>query len=152
MRNMVNSYQLSKTAKEQKYNTIKQIMYNNMYNPSSLNTNIVKRTGKQENKDTQKWAKFTYIGKETKYITTLFKNLPIKILFTSNNTIGRILSHKTNHKTSNQLDNSGVYRLTCPDCNMKYVGQTDPSFRIRFEEHYRDFKYSNNKSKFATHL
>jgi len=148
MLNRMNNYQMSKAAKEQEYNTIRQIMYNNKYNPSTLNTNTVKRTGKQENKDTQKWAKFTYIGKENKYITKMFKNLPNKISFTTNNTIGRILSHKT----SSQLDNSGVYRLTCPNCNMKYIGQTDRSFQIWFQEHYHDFKYNNNKSKSAMHL
>ena len=35
---------------------------------------------------------------------------------------------------------------------MKDVGQTGESFRIRFREHLRDFKYGNRKSKFATHL
>jgi len=33
---------------------------------------------------------------------------------------------------------------------MKYVRQTGQS--LCFEEHYRDFKYNNNKSKFAMHL
>ena len=108
---------------------------------------------KQEKNDTRKWAKFTYIGKETKFITKLFKNSPVKISFTTNNTIGRILSHRLTHtKTRNQLDKSGVYGLTCPECNMKYVGQTGRSFHIQFQEHYRDFKYNNNKSKFVMHL
>jgi len=35
---------------------------------------------------------------------------------------------------------------------MKYIGQADRSFRTRFQEHYRDFKHNNAKSKFATHL
>ena len=35
---------------------------------------------------------------------------------------------------------------------MEYVGQTGRSFRIRFSEHFRDFKYAYNKSKFAQHL
>jgi len=35
---------------------------------------------------------------------------------------------------------------------MKYIGQTERSFRIRFQEHLRDFKYNNNKSKFSVHL
>jgi len=35
---------------------------------------------------------------------------------------------------------------------MKYVGQTGRSFRTRFQEHYRDFRHNNAKSKFATHL
>jgi len=35
---------------------------------------------------------------------------------------------------------------------MKYVGETGRSFQTRFQEHYRDFKYNNDKSKFAMHL
>jgi hypothetical protein len=35
---------------------------------------------------------------------------------------------------------------------MKYIGQTGRHFKIRFQEHLRDFKYGNNKSKFAQHL
>jgi len=35
---------------------------------------------------------------------------------------------------------------------MKYTGQTGQPFKVRFQEHLRDFKYKNNKSKFAQHL
>ena len=35
---------------------------------------------------------------------------------------------------------------------MKYTGQIGRPFRVRFQEHFRDFKYCNNKSKFAQHL
>jgi hypothetical protein len=35
---------------------------------------------------------------------------------------------------------------------MEYVGQTGWSFRVRFQEHLRNYKYANNKSKFAQHL
>ena len=35
---------------------------------------------------------------------------------------------------------------------MKYTGQTGRPFKIRFQEYLRDFKYRNNKSKFAQHL
>jgi hypothetical protein len=35
--------------------------------------------------------------------------------------------------------------------NMKYVGQTGRPFLVRFQEHFRDYKYANNKSKFPQH-
>jgi hypothetical protein len=35
---------------------------------------------------------------------------------------------------------------------MRYVGRAGISFRIRFAEHFRDYKYNTNKSKFAQHL
>jgi len=39
MYDRMNSYQLSKSYKEQEYNIIRQIMYNNKYDPSILNNN-----------------------------------------------------------------------------------------------------------------
>jgi hypothetical protein len=47
---------------------------------------------------------------------------------------------------------SGIYQLTCPDCKMKYTGQTGRPFKTRLQKHFRDLKYGNNKSKFAQHL
>jgi hypothetical protein len=35
---------------------------------------------------------------------------------------------------------------------MRYIGQTGRPFRTRYQEHLRDFKYGNYKSKFAQHL
>ena len=32
---------------------------------------------------------------------------------------------------------------------MNYTGQTGWPFKVRFKEHLWDFKYKNNKSKFA---
>jgi hypothetical protein len=51
-----------------------------------------------------------------------------------------------------QYERSGVYCLTFPDCNMKYVGQTDCTFQKRYKEHFHDFKCNLRKSSFATHL
>ena len=49
-------------------------------------------------------------------------------------------------------DKCGIYQLKCPTCNKKYIGQTGRSFKIRFHEHFRDFKHGNGKSSFAQHL
>ena len=42
--------------------------------------------------------------------------------------------------------------MTCHECNKKNVGQTGSSFGKRFQEHLRDYKYRNGKSKFAQYL
>jgi hypothetical protein len=99
----------------------------------------------------KKWAKFTYVGRETRHITKLFKESTIRPSFTTNNTIMKVLNIKTEQRIS-QYDNSGIYQLTYPDCQKKYIGQTGDSFKISYSEHFRDFKYNNNKSKFAQHL
>jgi len=46
----------------------------------------------------------------------------------------------------------GIYQLSCPDRNIKYIRQTRRPFHVRFKEHFHDFKYENVKSKFAQHL
>jgi len=60
---------------------------------------------------------------------------PLKIAFTTQNTIGKLLSKQQNHNQS-KFDKCGVYQLTCLDCNMKYIGQTGRPFHIRFQEHF----------------
>ena len=63
-----------------------------------------------------------YVGKETTYITNLFRRTGLKIVFRIKNAIGNLLSHR--NPTPDKLSLSGVYKLTCPDCNKAYVGQT----------------------------
>ena len=104
-----------------------------------------------DQKEKKRWAKFTYVGKETRLITKPFKNTNIKVTFTTDNTIEKRLT--TKHKNDqNMYDKNGVYQLTCPNCEKKYTGQTGRPFKVRFQEHLRDYKYRNNRSKFAQHL
>ena len=79
-----------------------------------------------------------------KFITKLSKNTNLKIAFTTQNTAGKYLSKQKNTYNQN--------KLVCPDCDKKYIGQTGRPFLIRFQEHVRDYKYGNSKSKFAQHL
>jgi hypothetical protein len=46
----------------------------------------------QEEQMTTKWAKFTYVGKQTRLITKLFKNSNLKISFRTENTTGKLLN------------------------------------------------------------
>jgi hypothetical protein len=126
-------------------------MHYNKYDVSILNKfNNTKNKQKQSTLNT-KWAKFTYTGNETKFITKLFNNTTIKIVFTTSNSIERLLS--TQHSCNqNKFEKCGIYQLTFPTCNKRSIGQTGWPFHIRFQEHFRDYKYGNNKSKFAQHL
>jgi len=93
----MNNYHLDKAAKEQEHGTLRQILGNNKYNPSHIGDKTDKQTERhgtpdpKDNKDSRRWAKF---------ITKLFKNLPIKIIFTTSNSIGRLLGHKPNHNST----------------------------------------------------
>ena len=75
---------------------------------------------------THKRARFTYVGKETRYITEVFKDTNVAVAFTTNNTIGKHLTKEYN--TQRKYGKSGVYQLICLDCKMTYTArQVDPS-------------------------
>jgi hypothetical protein len=41
-----------------------------------------------------KWVSFTYVGKETKFITKLFKNTNVRISYMAKNTIEKLLAFR----------------------------------------------------------
>jgi len=55
-------------------------------------------------------------------------------------------------KVSDKYAQSGMYKMTCPDCNKAYMGQTGRSFILRFNEHKNAFKTNSHTSNFAKHL
>jgi hypothetical protein len=86
--------------------------------------------------DTQqekKWVTFTYIGKESRHITKLFKNTVVKTTLRTNNTIKRILKPKPKIEHGNKYNSPGVYKLKCNDCHLKYIGYTGRSFLTRYK-------------------
>ena len=74
--------------------------------------------------------------------------------YTTNNKLGKLLELQKAPppQKKKQIQQEWVYQLKCPTCHKKYVGQTGRPFHVRFREHYRDYKYANNKSKFAQHV
>ena len=86
---------------------------------------------KKKIKKTQ-WTIFTCIGRKTRAITKVFKNTGIKVAYSIKNTLEKL--------------------RTSPTCSITYTGQTGRSYKIRFQEHFRVFKYGTGKSSFAKHL
>ena len=62
-------------------------------------------------KKNKKWVKFTYMGRETTYITKLFKNTSMKVAYATNNSLGKLLETQKCHQ-QNKFDKNGVYQLT----------------------------------------
>jgi len=150
-RDRLQTYRLTPKNRDKEKETVRQILGNNKCDPLPI---ILEHTGKKQNHNTQTqkcmWARFTYVGKETRFITKLFEDTNITVACTTNNTIGKRLSIE--HKTQCKYDKSRVYQLTRPDCKMTYTEQTGRPFKIRFQEHMREFKYNNRRSKFAQNL
>ena len=94
------NYPRSTTNKEKEYRTVQQILHKNKFQTHHLDNIVPKMNAKSrtqqndERHDTRtpiEWATFTYTGKQTKYITKLFKNTNLKIAYKTNNTLERLL-------------------------------------------------------------
>jgi len=85
------------------------------------------------------------------------KHPSFKISFSAPNTLRSLLPSHTDRFPD--LNNSGVYRLTCA-CGHKYIGRTFRSFDIRLKEHSKminpiklmDLNYLKQRSSFAHHV
>ena len=150
--NRIHTYSLDPENKQKEINTVKQIVYNNKYGTLTVRKTRSNKPKHQQTCQNPKWATFAYVGRETRVIIKLFKNTNIKIAYTTNNNLGKLLVTQRDIKAKSKFDKNGVYQLTCPTCLKKYIGQTDRPFHERFREHYRDYKYANNKSKFAQYV
>jgi len=81
--NTMETYNLNAVNKGKENNMIKLILCSNKYDISVLNKFTTTGHKVKQNMPKTKWAKFTYVGKETKFITKLFKNTSLKIAFTT---------------------------------------------------------------------
>jgi hypothetical protein len=131
LQNRKETYPTDEHSKQKEEHVIDHTLHNNNYNTIPLNRQKTNHKKKDENLQPQrpKWAKFTYVGRKTRFITKLFKNSGINIAFTTKLNIGKLLTY-TQDNHHNKYDESGVYQLTCLDCNRKYIGQTGRSFHI----------------------
>ena len=146
--------QLHKEEYSEDINIFHAIMLNNGFPTHTHKTpthrHPTNTSERQTDITTHKWVSFTHIGKETTFITSLFKKTKLKIALKTNNTIQSL--PMTTHKTYDMYTRPGAYKLTCPDCHKTYVGQTAISFLERFNEHKSAFKTNSHTSNYAKHI
>jgi hypothetical protein len=79
--NRMETYKLTPVNRQKERDDIRHILLSNKYDYSLDKFNKVQKQYNQRNK----WAKFTDIGKETRFITKLFGDTDVKIAFMTNN-------------------------------------------------------------------
>jgi len=146
-----NTYPTTTNSKQKEQHIITQILQNNHYDHDILKKPKYKKHNGEENTK-KRWAKFTYTGKETRYITKLFRKSNIGIAYTTRDNLRHLLHHRQTNTTQNTYNRNGVYKLTCTECDKQYIGQTGRPFHVRYKEHAREYKYASNKSNYAKHL
>jgi hypothetical protein len=141
-------YSVSNTNKDKELDVIWQIAIKNDCHPTlimqnkSENNNHTQHTPRTQNntintgkEDMKKWITFTFTGKETRYITKLFRNSNIKPAFWTTNTVRNQLLPQP--QKSDKFSKEGVYKLKCKDCPLQYIDQTGRTFHTRFKENIR---------------
>jgi hypothetical protein len=157
--NRLNSYPLNNHNRNNEFQIINQIAKENEYQSTNmflkLKANMKPNTPRathltQEIPENKKWATFTYVGKETRHITKLFKNTNIKTTFkTTNNLKKNLIPNKI---TSDKYEKPGVYKLQCMDCHRQYIGQTGRNFKTRYKEHIREIRNNRETSGYVQHI
>ncbi|XP_050519268.1 uncharacterized protein LOC126893296 [Diabrotica virgifera virgifera] len=147
---------LSTAEFNKELNIIKQIAVNNDYNPNIIDKLIRKR-------ESNRLQQLAYNSNPV--ITPIYRSLPfhntvisekikhilcssdnVHISFKVNNTLNKTLSNTKD--PINFMNRSGVYRLSCSDCDASYVGRTYRSLSTRAAEHTK----RDNTSAFSHHL
>ena len=59
--------------------------------------------------------------------------------------------HNNSHKIK-KYNKTGVYKLTCSNCNKFYIGQTGRPFTIGYNKHRKTINHPYIKSNFAEHI
>jgi hypothetical protein len=129
--NRITSYPLTNNNLRKEEHAINNLLKANGYHHSDTNTLITRKqlhTKTNNNTIANKWAVFTYTGKDTRYITKLFKEFNVNISYRTKNTIGKILTVK--RRNNDPHDGSGVYQLRCQNCSCVYIGQTGSKFEV----------------------
>ena len=144
-------------------NTIKCIAVANGYNTNVVNNILKKHENRKRN--INQLSMTAWEKKPHKYITATYTNfMPniLKSLINKNSdivvtykTTNNILNNLRTHESTCLENKTGVYKLSCNDCDAFYVGQTGRGFLKRFNEHKPPTicrNYDTIKSKFAKHL
>jgi hypothetical protein len=135
---------LSKENFNNEVKIIKQIAYNNEFEPKLIDTLISKTKLKKLKKEAfnnppppiNKYIAIPFLNETTnKKISTIFQNTVenIKISYKSKNSLR---SHLVNSKDKiDPLSRSGIYRLNYGSCGCAYIGRTCRSLHTRINEH-----------------
>ena len=87
----------------------------------------------------------------TKGLSKIFKGLDLGTVYSSGTNLRSLIG---NPKDKVQpLEKSGIYEISCKNCNQKYIGQTRRSISTRFKEHMANLKHNRiEKSSVAQHI
>ncbi|XP_055922726.1 uncharacterized protein LOC129953577 [Eupeodes corollae] len=86
----------------------------------------------------------------TNKLIHVFAKSEMSIVHTNNNKLKSILGSTKDNIPTNRC--SGIYQISCSNCNKKYIGQTRRAAEVRFNEHHRSVKKKEIDKAIAAHI
>lgn len=138
---------------------IKRIAYINGYNEDIVEAMVLKHTRKIRREQhstmfsTEKSVKrvsFVFAAPLTNKLKPVFQKQNMEIVFGNHNK----LANKLNSTKDNipELQKSGIYKISCGDCEKFYIGQTKRNLNTRYKEHTSHIRFNRpEKSSVALH-
>lgn len=149
------SVPMTKHDLNEELNFIKQIGINNGFCIKKINKIISNKIYRQNMNEifpsvidivVKPYISVPYVQNLSNKISNTFSKFGINVAFKSNPNLGNYLFNSK--PKTDIMKKSGVYSLSCSQCNATYVGQTGRSFHIRYCEHIRP----NSNTNFRQHL
>lgn len=140
---------------EDELNTIKFIANNNGYTENlidNINRKILNKmhlnnlTTLPIDESDKKYITIEYNKTTSNMMKKILQKYGYTAAYKTSNKIQRKLKTSRNIK---QLE-SGIYKLTCNNCEKFYLGQTGRSFAIRFKEHTDEITYTQTKNSYKS--
>ena len=86
----------------------------------------------------------------TSILTTIFRDLPVKIAITSRTKLGNFYTN-TKDRTEKENQTNLVYCIPCGDCGEVYVGMTSQRFGRRLAQHRLDVERGRETTALSAH-
>lgn len=98
-----------------------------------------------------KRVSITFAPRITNRIKNKFSEFNLQLVFKTENKLSSLLG--STKDSTPPAEKSGIYSITCGDCNMNYYGQTKRSIGKRFKEHSAYIRKNEGyKSAIAGHV
>jgi hypothetical protein len=154
------SIPLTTENKQAETNIIMEIARNNGYKKEVVHNIIHKKEYKniiykyiynkpKKDLDAQKWRRILFMGKLTTDTINQCKG-DFKPAYYTNNQINTYIFK--NKSPTLPIEDSGIYRIKCPVCNISYIGQTGRTIKTRVKEHLSAITNFSANSEMADHV
>src|SRR6185437_3367887 len=125
-------------------------LIDNLIRKHKFNLSLRNSTTLQISKEKVKWAKLLYYPLASNKIAKVFQRFNLRVAHFSNNKSKSLLG-SSKDKTPT-FEKSGIYKISCEECDHVYIGQTISNILTRYKEHDYNYRFVHSeKSSVAKH-